>query len=319
VDVGLLTTTIGSLPKPATVKRARWQFAEGEIERAELTAMEEQATAAAVRLQQDLGIDLPTDGQMDRGDLVADYSEHLSGLEPAGLVRCWGNHYYRRPSIVGPVSRPAAFSVAAWKQASRHANRPLKAVLMGPYTLMDWSYDEHYGSREAACLALAAALAEEAAELVAAGVTELQLDEPAVGSRPDELALVAEAVGRVTASLGAGVRSWLHVCYGDLRPVIGEVLALPVDGLLLEMANSRFELADALGQLPEGKLLGVGVVDAISPEIESVDAIRSRVERLLQQVPRESLLLCPDAGLRTLSAEQAAAKLRVMVEAAAGL
>jgi 5-methyltetrahydropteroyltriglutamate--homocysteine methyltransferase len=316
VDVGLLTTTVGWFPKPVDLRRARWRFSEEEIEAAELHAAEAEATGRALRLQEDVGLDVLVDGQMDRADSVSYFAEHLDGMEVAGFVRCFGNRYFRKPRIVGEVGRTGPITVEHWSAAQKMVGKPVRAVLTGPYTLMDWSFDEHYGSREACCLALADVVRDEARDLLAAGATEVQIDEPATSSRPEEMALVCEALGRVTGPLEGKVRTWTHIAYGDMQPVLDDVFALPVDGLLLEMVNSGFPLLDRLGGLPEGMLLGAGVVDVHSTEVESADVVRERTERLLEVVPAERLWLMPDAGLRTLPAAVAEAKLRAIVDAA---
>jgi 5-methyltetrahydropteroyltriglutamate--homocysteine methyltransferase len=321
VDVGLLTTTLGWFPKPVELRRARWRFAEGEIDEGELRAVEERATAEVLRAQEEIGIDLPTDGQMDRGDMMASFAECVDGMEPGGLVRVFENRYYRRPRIVGDVGRRGPITVERWKAAARVASRPLKAIVTGPYTLMDWSFDEHYGSRERCCLALAEVVRGEVADLVAAGAGEIEIDEPAIGVRPGEMGLVAEALGRAVAGAGrAGkVRTWTQVCYGDLGPVIDAVLALPVDGILFEAANSGGAVLRLLERVPEDKVVGIGVIDVLSPEVEGQDVVRERAQRALERIPRERLWLCPDAGLRTLAPETARRKLATLVSAARSL
>ncbi|MHC4429950.1 MAG: methionine synthase [Planctomycetota bacterium] len=317
--MGLLTTNVGWFPKPVALRRARWRFEEGEIEEAELRAAEAGAVKDVLKLQDELGLDVLVDGQMERSDMVGFFGEKLEGMEPGGLVRCFDNRYYRRPRIVGEVEREGPVTVEGWKAAQATASKPVKAVLTGPYTLMDWSFDEHYGSREACCLALAEIVRAEAEDLLAAGAKEIQIDEPAISTRPEEMDLVVEALGRVTGALGDKARTWTHICYGELLPVIDRVFSLPVDGLLLEMVSSGHAILDRLGDLPQDKLLGAGVVDVHSPDVESVDAVRARVDRLLERVPAERLWLMPDSGLRTLTTAVATAKLRSIVAAASAV
>lgn len=312
--MALLTTTVGWFPKSVELRRARWRFAEGEIEEAELRRAEESSMRDVVQLQEAMGIHVLVDGQMDRGDMVSYFADRLEGMEAAGLVRCFGNRYYRKPRIIGPIGRPGPITIERWKAAQGLTAKPIKAILTGPYTLMDWSFDEHYGSRERACMALAEGVRAEAQELLAAGATEIEIDEPAISARPEETALAAEALGRVTAPLRGKARTWTHICYGQLLPLIEQLFALPVDGLLLELSHAGDDLLEALSDLPADKLLGAGVIDVQSPVVEEAEAVRARVERLLRRVPADRLWLAPDAALRTLSAEQAEAKLRSMIE-----
>ncbi len=149
MDLGVLTTTVGSFPKPRAFKRARRRFREDEIDVAELRQEEDQAVADVIALQERLGLSILTDGEMTREDLVGHYAGRLDGLEEGMLVRCWGNRYVRRPRVTAPIGRPAPILVEDWKKAQRHTKRPVRAIVTGPYTLMHWSYDEHYGSRKA--------------------------------------------------------------------------------------------------------------------------------------------------------------------------
>ncbi len=206
-------------------------------------------------------------------------------------------------------------TVETWRRAQEASPKPVKAVLTGPYTLMDWSFDEHYRSRETCCLALAAVVRSEAEALLAAGAKEIQIDEPAISARPEEMELAAEALGHVTEPLRGKARVWAHLCYGDLLPVADDVFNLPVDGLLLEMANSGYELLERLGDFPADKLLAAGVLDVQSREIEAPDTVRARAERLLEYVPADRLWLTPDAGLRTLPWPIAKSKLQSLTRA----
>jgi 5-methyltetrahydropteroyltriglutamate--homocysteine methyltransferase len=311
----LLTSTLGSFPKPSGLSKARRRFAEGEIGEDELRVEADRATRAVLELQESLGIDLLVDGEMDRGDMTTFFAERLDGMEVSGLVRSYGNRYYRKPVIVSDVRRSAPLTVERWRFAQGVTSKPVKAILTGPYTLMDWSFDEHFPSREACCRALAEIVRQEAEDLVAAGVRDLQIDEPAISARPCELPLASRALGAVTSSLRGRVRTWTHLCYGEFLPVIDSIFELPVDGLLLELSNSRFDLLDALGNLPEDKLLGAGVIDVHSHGIETVDEVRKRIECVLELVPASRVWINPDCGLKTRTEEQAKGKLEAMMGA----
>jgi 5-methyltetrahydropteroyltriglutamate--homocysteine methyltransferase len=314
--MGLLTTTTGWFPKPVAVRRARWRFTEEEIGVAELRNAEDAALRDVLKLQEEIGLDVFVDGQMDRGDMIAHFAGQLAGMESLGLVRVYGNRYYRRPRIVGAVAREEPITVERFRAAHALASKPVKAVVTGPYTLMDWSFDEHYRSREDCCLALAEAIRAEVVDLEAAGALEIQIDEPAISARPEEMALAAEALQRVTSALSGSARTWVHLGCGDLLPVMSQVVKLEVDGLSLEMANSGYETLEMLADLPADKLLAAGVIDVLDPAVENVDVVRARIDRILDVVPAERLRLTPDGGLRTLTASVVRAKLESMVAAA---
>jgi 5-methyltetrahydropteroyltriglutamate--homocysteine methyltransferase len=253
---------------------------------------------------------------MDRGDMIGDAARVLDGVDEGGLVRSWGNRYFKRPRVVDEIARPAAWAVDGWRAAQQAAAGPVRAVLTGPYTLMDGCFDEHYRDREACCRAFAEVVAVEAQALLAAGATELQLDEPAAGVRSAEMGLLHEAVARVTEPLAGLARTWLWAGYGGQGAVLPELLALPVDVVLLEAVNSGLEPDARLQALPAHRMLGLGLVDALDPHVETPDVVRGRIERLLEFVPAERLVAVPDGGLRTLTAEQARQKLAALVEAA---
>lgn len=313
--MGLLTSTIGSFPKPAELARARRAFAEGDLDAAALREIERRAVRETIALQESLGIDLVVDGEMDRGDMTAHFADRIEGMEPSGLVRSYGNRYYRKLRIVGDVRRTAPMTVESWTFARQASSRPVKAIVTGPYTLMDWSFDEHYPTRESCCLALAEVVRQEAADLAAAGATDIQVDEPAISARPEELPLAARALGIVTAGLRGRARTWTHLCYGEFAPVIDEIFALPVDGLLLELSNSGLDLCRALRRFPADKLLGAGVIDVHTRSVETAAEVRARIEAILEVVPAERLWINPDCGLKTRTADEARGKLAAMMEA----
>jgi 5-methyltetrahydropteroyltriglutamate--homocysteine methyltransferase len=316
VGVKLKTTTAGWFPWSAELSRTRRDHREGEADDAALCEAEARALEDVLSLQEELGLDLHVDGQLDRSDMIAFFVERLEGGEEGGLVRVFGNRYYRRPVITGALSRPEPVTVDFWSRARDAAKRPVKAVLTGPYSLMHGSADEHYGSRADCCRALAEVVRAEVADLVAAGAEDVQLDEPAFGARPAEVDLAASAIARAFEPATGRARSWVWLGYADLRPVLREAWALPVDGMLLELASSGLDAGLPFDRFPQDKLLAAGVVDVLDARVEPADVLARRVERLRRLVPDDRLWLAPDAGLRTLTPDAASAKLRALVAAA---
>ncbi len=136
---GLLTTTVGSFPKPEYLTRARNQFSLGKIGREELAALERQATAEVIRLQEEVGLDILVHGEMERGDMVAYFAELLSeSMAISGLVRSYGNRYYRKPIITGKLRWQGPMTVEMWRYAQGLTDKPVKGMLTGPYTMVDW-------------------------------------------------------------------------------------------------------------------------------------------------------------------------------------
>ncbi|MFQ5860595.1 MAG: methionine synthase [Dehalococcoidia bacterium] len=312
---GLLTTAVGSYPKPEELLQARNRLAHGQGSEEELRQLERKAVAHWTQVQEELGMDILVDGEMYRGDMVTYFSEHMEGFAISGLVRSYGNRYYRKPIAVAPVGRKSAVTVEWWQYAQSLTDRPVKGMLTGPYTMADWSFNEYYDTREVFVLDLARAVHEEALDLVRAGAKYIQIDEPAVSTRPEEMELASRALGIVTRDLEAFTIT--HVCYGDFAAVFDQLVRLPVDMLDLEMANSNYDLLEMFRQqpLPEEKALSMGVVDVHNHRVETVEEIVAGIKRGLELLPPERLYINPDCGLKTRTEEEAVGKLRNMVEA----
>src|SRR3990170_134834 len=186
-------------------------------------------------------------------------------------------------------------------------------MITGPYTMMDWSFDEHYGSREEVAMAFAKILHEEARDLQAAGAKIVQIDEPALSARADELPLVVKAVGAVAR--GLDVKTILHTCYGNYQEIYSYFNRLPVDQLDLEMSNSGLDLLARFRKDPLKKEIAFGVVDVHSHVIEGQAEVEERIEQALSLFHPQRLYIDPDCGLKTRTVEEAKAKLRVIVDA----
>ncbi|MCL8209043.1 MAG: methionine synthase [Actinomycetia bacterium] len=316
----LNTTTVGSFPKPDRLMAARQRFRQGAISRETLREEERQATAAVIALQEELGLDILVHGEMERGDMVAYFAEHWRGFEESLPVRSYGNRYYRKPIVVDRVARaPEFLALGAWREAQALTARPVKGMLTGPYTICDWSYNAYYPDRRSLVLDLAQLVHEEAKALDDAGCAFIQIDEPAISTRPDELGLAIEAMGIVTAGLRAKTIS--HICYGDFERIYPALLDLPVRQLDLEAANRGFRLLDLLARYPwpADKELALGVVDVHRHRVETVEEVRAGILKALDVVPPERLYIDPDCGLKTRTWEEARAKLQVMVQAVASV
>ncbi len=310
----LLTTSVGSLPKPDYLVTARSQARKGELDPKGLRALEERATREWVKIQEDLGIDIIVDGEQYRGDMVAYFAEHLDGFKTSELVRSYGNRYYRKPIIVGKIMRPKPVTVEWWQFAQSLTKQPVKGMLTGPYTIMDWSFNEHYPSRRAATLAIAQVIREEARDLERAGAQYIQVDEPAISTRPEEMDLAIEALGIVTRGLKA--KTITHICYGDFAAIGPKLHRLPVDQIDLEFTNRNFELLDFFKGKRFPKEIGLGVVDVHNHHIESKEEVVANLKKALQVFRPEQIYVDPDCGLKTRTPEEAVGKLRVVVEAA---
>ncbi|HJY85412.1 MAG TPA: hypothetical protein VKE24_01120 [Candidatus Acidoferrales bacterium] len=308
------TTSVGSFPKPDYLAKARTDFNKGKISQQQLEELERKATAFWIAKQEELDVDVLVDGEQYRGDMVAYFAEKLPGFTEGGVVRSYGNRYYHKPIITGEVRWEKPITVEWWKYAQSLTKRPLKGMLTGPYTVMDWSFNEFYPDRRATCMALAGVVRKEVEVLVAAGCRIIQIDEPALSVRPDELGIAIEAMHRVTDGLNAYFIT--HACYGAFEYIYPGMLEMPVDNFDLEMSNSDLDLLAVFRSQPFTKDISFGVVDVHNHEVEDVATVRKRVEQALTILPREKVWVDPDCGLKTRTVEESIEKLRVCVAAA---
>ncbi len=308
------TTSVGSFPKPDYLARARTEFTKGKITQQQLDELERKATRFWIEKQEELGVDVLVDGEQYRGDMVAYFAERMPGFTRGGLVRSYGNRYYHKPIITGEVKWPGPMTVEWWKFAQSLTKKPVKGMLTGPYTVMDWSFNEHYPDRKATCMALAGVIREEVEALMEAGCRIIQIDEPALSVRPEELPIAIEAMQRVTDGLEAYFIT--HACYGAFEYIYPDMLRLPVDNFDLEMSNSGLDLLELFRRHPFSKDISFGVVDVHSHVLEDPATVRRRLEQALTILPKERIWVDPDCGLKTRTVEEAIGKLKLCVEAA---
>ncbi|MDR5683756.1 MAG: methionine synthase [Armatimonadota bacterium] len=309
------TTTVGSFPKPPYLLEARRRRLRGQADPDELRDLERRATREWIERQMALGIDILVDGEMYRGDMVAFFADEMEGFEIAGLVRSYGNRFYPKPVVTGPVGRRRPITVEWFRYAQSLTDRPVKGMLTGPYTIAEWSFNEYYPTRRALVMELARAIHEEAVDLERAGARFIQIDEPAIHTRPDEdFALAAEAMEIVTDGLGAYTIT--HICYGDVPRIYPAMLKLAVNQIDLALKNEEFALLETFRQHPFTRDIGLGVVDAHSHRVESVEEIAQGIRLALEVFEPRQICVSPDCGLKTRTTEETVAKLRAMVTAA---
>ena len=270
-----------------------------------------------IALQEEIGLDILVDGEMARGDMVVFFAENLEGMEVGGLVRSYGNRYYHKPVVKDRVRWTAPITVDMWRYAQSLTDKPVKGMLTGPYTMVEWSFLEGYADFRSAVLEMARAVNDEARELDRAGAPFIQIDEPALSTRLDDIDLAIEAMGIATEGLTAQTAT--HICYGDFVSVYPRFLDMPVKQFDLEMANSSHDLVELLKTkgFPEDKEIAWGVVDVHNHEIETVDQVVAEIKRGLEVLPPERLYIDPDCGLKTRTWDESADKLRVIAQGVA--
>jgi 5-methyltetrahydropteroyltriglutamate--homocysteine methyltransferase len=314
----MIATVVGSYPKipnrprPARLRRAISRFDRGEIGREDLDRVEDEVTIEVLEEQAEAGLDLLTDGQIRWDDEQTYLARGLSGVSLGGLIRWFDtNMYYRQPVVEGAVSWREPITVQDFTFATEHSDKPVKAVLTGPYTLARLSVDRHYGSVEALATSLAEALNQEARALQGAGPTFIQFNEPAILQHRDDFASFANVCDRLVD--GLTTETALHLYFGDADGIYPQILDLPFDliGLDFVMGAANESL---LRRTPFTKKLGLGIVDARNTRLESPEQIAERIRRLGDGVAPDEIHVSPSAGLEFLPREVAQEKLRRLAE-----
>ena len=315
-----VTTVVGSYPKFPEASEAIKKRKRREISEEEFHELVKPAIEKAVRDQIEAGIDVVSDGEQSREDMVVYFAERLSGFEIGDWVKIFDNVYFRKPVIVSEVKFVEPMALRDWLYASSVASGKLvKVTITGPYTMVDWSFDKFYGDRREAVLALAKALRKEIEELVKHGAKIVQIDEPALSTRPfkEEVELVKEALEEMLKGLPIE-KKIVHLCFGRIEKILPYLLELPVDQIDMEFKNSNFRLLPHLKEVGFDKELGYGVVDVHSTRVETPQEIIEAVEKLLKLdvIGPEKIWLDPDCGLKRLPREIAIAKMKSIAQAA---
>jgi len=305
----------GSLPKSTELTEMRFRVSHNVVAASELDRKEKLSTEMWIRQQERVKLDVLVEGDMARGDMIAHFANRIDGFSPGGgVVRVYGNRYYRRPSVIGKVAWKAPIVADTWRVTQRMTKNVVKAILTGPYTLADWSFNEYYPSREALVRDLVPILRRELTLLAEAGVKIVQIDEPAISARPSEFSLILAAYKELLA--GFRFYTVLHHAFGDLTPIWKPMQSLPVDQFSIESANSGMAFLKGMKKLITEKDVAVGIIDAHSRTLETPAVIRERVKIAMAAVPPSQLWLTTDSGLRTRTGEEAADKLKALANAA---
>lgn len=300
--------TIGSLPKQEELKELRYKVMKGVQAPDELFRKEKLSTELWVREQERLGLDVLVDAQMNRSDMISFYAKNIGGFFEGGTVRCYGNRYYKKPIITGKLEWKGPMGVEMWQYAQRLSRKPVKAVLTGPYTLMDWTFNEYYPSREEALADMLLIMKRELTAFIETGAKIIQIDEPALSARPSEISLVTDSLKELLKNFkGYAI---LHHSYGDLAPVWDKIQTLPVDNFSVHASALPL-----IKKRPTKKDVSIGVIDAHSHLIEDLATVKKRVQMALKVVPRDRLWITTDSGLKTRTIAEATGKLRAMAQA----
>ncbi len=323
------TTTIGSFPQTLDVREARARNKSGTLPDADYDAFLETETAKAVRLQEEIDIDVLVHGEFERNDMVEYFGEQLDGFvfTKNGWVQSYGSRCVKPPIIFGDVTRPAPMTVRWARYAQSLTARPMKGMLTGPVTVLQWSFVRDDQARSRTCRQIALALRDEVTDLEAAGIGIIQIDEPALREglplrRKDWAAYLDWAVQsfRISAS---GVRDdtqvHTHMCYSEFNDIIEAVAAMDADVISIETTRSRMELLDAFVKFRYPNEIGPGVYDIHSPRVPDQAEMVALLHKAKAVLKPEQIWVNPDCGLKTRGWPETRAALEAMVAAAKAL
>ncbi len=322
----LPTTTIGSFPQTDAVRQARAAHGKGQLDDAAYQAFLREETARAVAWQEEAGLDVLVHGEFERNDMVQYFGEQLAGFAftKAGWVQSYGSRCVRPPILYGDVSRPAPMTVDWWRYAQSLTQRPMKGMLTGPVTILNWSFVRDDVPRETACRQIALAIRDEVVDLEAAGAKVIQIDEAALREglplrRSDWDAYLGWAVDcfRLAAcGVADATQIHTHMCYSEFNDIIAAIGAMDADVISIETARSRMALLDAFAgyRYPAG--IGPGVYDIHSPRVPAVEEMTALLAAARRRLAGEQLWVNPDCGLKTRKWPETKAAVANMVEAA---
>ena len=323
------TTTIGSFPQTAEVRRARAEHKAGKIDDAAYQGFLENETVLCLREQEALGIDVLVHGEFERNDMVEYFGEQLDGFAftAHGWVQSYGSRCVKPPVLFGDVSRPRAMTVDWTRYAQSQTDRPVKGMLTGPVTILQWSFVRDDQPRSDSCRQIALALREEVLDLETAGIAVIQIDEPALreglplrrSDWPAYLAWAGESFRLAASGVGDATQIHTHMCYAEFNDIIDAVAALDADVISIETSRSRMELLDAFARYRYPNGIGPGVYDIHSPRVPSETEMRELLDKALDVLDPTQLWVNPDCGLKTRGWPEVRSALKAMVEAAQGL
>ncbi len=322
----LPTTTIGSYPQTGEIRRKRAAHRRGEIPTDEYEGFLQQQIADVIEFQEEVGLDVLVHGEPERNDMVAYFAERLEGfaIPTEGWVQSYGSRCVRPPILYGDVSRPEPITVRWWEHAQSLTDQPVKGMLTGPVTMLQWSFVRDDQPREETCRQIALAVRDEVADLDAAGAPVIQIDEAAfregVPLHPDDrdeyLTWAVDAFRLAAGGVSPETQLHAHMCYSDFNDIIDDVARLDADVLLIEASRSDMELLEAFADFDYPNGIGPGVYDIHSPRTPSVEEIDRLLEAADRHLDRSQLWVNPDCGLKTRTWDDIRPALQNMVAAA---
>ena len=320
------TTTIGSFPQTPEVRSWRSKFKKGELSKEQYIDLLKGEIKRTVRIQEEIGLDVLVHGESERNDMVEYFGEQLDGFAFTrnGWVQSYGSRCVKPPVIYGDVSRPHAMTVDWITYAQSLTDKPVKGMLTGPVTILQWSFVRNDQPRAVTMKQIALAIRDEVVDLEKAGIKVIQIDEPAIreglplrkAERDEYLDKVVEAFRISASGVKDGTQIHTHMCYSQFNDIIRHIALMDADVITIECARSQMNLLGAFAEFKYPNEIGLGVYDIHSPRIPSINEIVKLLRKAEQVISPDQLWVNPDCGLKTRGWEETEASLINMVKAA---
>lgn len=323
----LPTTTIGSFPQTIDVKENRARFKNGEISFEQYTAFNKQKVAECIALQEEVGLDVLVHGEFERNDMVEYFGEHLEGFifTQNAWVQSYGTRCVKPPIIWGDVSRTSPITVEYSTYAQSVTTKPVKGMLTGPITILNWSFPREDISLKDCVLQIALAIRKEVLDLEKEGIRHIQVDEAALREKlplrktdwyTEYLDWAIPAFRLVHSGVRPETQIHTHMCYSEFSDIITNIDQMDADVITFEASRSDLSIVDVLRESNFKTQVGPGVYDIHSPRIPSVSEIKAVITHTIEKMPWQKVWINPDCGLKTRGNKEVKESLRNMVEAA---
>jgi 5-methyltetrahydropteroyltriglutamate--homocysteine methyltransferase len=322
----LPTTTIGSFPQTDDVRRMRAKYKKEEITQDEYEDFIEEQIADTIAAQEEIGLDVLVHGESERGDMVEYFGRQLNGFlfTENGWVQSYGTRCVRPPVIAGDVSRPEPMTTRWLSYANDQTDQPVKGMLTGPVTMLQWSFVRDDQPRAETCRQIALAIRDEVVDLEDAGIQAIQIDEPAFreglplreSQWDDYLDWAVECFRLASCGVDDETQIHTHMCYSEFNDIIEAIADMDADVISVEASRSKMELLDSFDEFDYPNEIGPGVYDIHSPRVPSVEEMEDLIRKALTVLDTEQMWVNPDCGLKTRRWVEVKPSLENMVQAA---
>jgi 5-methyltetrahydropteroyltriglutamate--homocysteine methyltransferase len=318
-------TTIGSFPQTKELRAIRSDLKKGKITQEKYNQFLSQKTNELIKWQEDIGIDVPVHGEYERNDMVEYFGEQLQGyaFTKNGWVQSYGSRCVKPPIIFGDVSRPKPMTVYWTSYAQKLTKKPVKGMLTGPITMLQWAFVRDDQPRNETCKQIAIAIGDEVKDLEKAGINIIQIDEPAFReglplrnqNKDEYLKWAVEAFRISSSNIKNSTQIHTHMCYSEFNDIIDSIADLDADVISIETSRSAMELLEAFVEFKYPNEIGPGVYDIHSPRIPKVAEMENLLYKALEVLDKKQIWVNPDCGLKTRNWDEVKPSLENMVEA----